>query len=625
MDDQSQFRLLSQRRFLPFFLTQFSGAFNDNLFKNTLLLLITYTAGGLAGLSIDIVVNVAAFLFILPFFLFSGNAGQMADKYEKSGFIRWVKLAEILIMGTAAVGLWYQWYELLLLLLFLMGIQSTFFGPVKYSILPQVLENHELVGGNALVGMGTFVAILLGTIAAGLLMGFEEPHKLAAIGALGMAVVGYLVARKIPKTGATHTDMTIGLNPFRETWNLMRLAAQNYSVLLCIMAISWFWFMGAAYLTQFPNFAQTDLLGDETVVTLLLAIFTIGIALGSMACERLSGHRIELGIVPIGSLGLTLFGVDLYLSMPANPEPTTWWTMVTDAEYRRVAIDLLAIGFFGGLFIVPLYAFVQRETPEDRRAKAIAALNVFNALFMVVSAIMGVIMLGIIGISIPEFFLVLSIMNLVVAGFVYQQLPEFALRFIVWILSHTLYRVKHQGLNNIPDEGPVLLVCNHVTYMDALVIAGAVRRPVRFVMDHHIFRTPLLGGIFRMARAIPIGSRNTVPEIYESAFERIDENLKEGHVVCIFPEGRLTTDGEIAAFRSGVDTILARRPVPVVPMALRGLWGSFFSHCGGPAMKHFPKRIWSRIELLAEPPLAPEDASAELLEIKVKDLRGKAR
>lgn len=624
MDDKSQFRLLSQRRFLPFFLTQFSGAFNDNLFKNILLLLITYTAGGLAGLSIDIVVNVAAFLFILPFFLFSGVAGQMADKYEKSGFIRWVKLAEILIMLTAAIGLWYQWYELLLLLLFLMGTQSTFFGPVKYAILPQVLDKDELVGGNALVEMGTFVAILVGTIVAGLFMGMDQPHKLAAIGALGTAIMGYVVARKIPKTGTTRTDVTVGLNLFRETGRLMRLAAENYSVLLCIMAISWFWFLGAAYLTQFPNFAQSDLMGDETVVTLLLSIFTIGIALGSMACERLSGHRIELGIVPIGSVGLSVFGLDLYLSMPTNPSPTTWWTIVTDAEYRRVAIDLLGIGFFGGLFIVPLYAFVQQETPEDRRAKVIAALNVFNALFMVVSAIMGVVMLGVIGLSIPEFFLVLSIMNLIVAGFVYQQLPEFVLRFIVWILSHTIYRVRTQGLRNIPDEGPVLLVCNHITYMDALVIAGAVRRPIRFVMDHHIFKTPLLGGIFRMARAIPIGSRSTVPDIYNTAFERIDENLKAGHVVCIFPEGRLTTDGEVAAFRGGVDIILERRPVPVVPMALRGLWGSFFSHCGGPAMKHFPKRFWSRIELLAEAPIAPENANAQMLEVRVKELRGDA-
>lgn len=622
MDDHSQFRLLSERRFLPFFLTQFSGAFNDNLFRNILLLLITYTAGGLLGLSIDVVVNIAALLFILPFFLFSGIAGQLADKYEKSRVIRWVKLAEIAIMALAAAGLWIGWYESLLLLLFLMGVQSTFFGPVKYAILPQVLRDDELVGGNALVEMGTFVAILVGTLTAGLLMGSDQPEKLAAIGVLALAVIGYLAARRVPVTGTTNSDMTIRLNPLRETWHLMRLATENHSVLLCIMAISWFWFLGAAYLTQFPSFAQTDLMGDETVVTLLLAIFTIGIAIGSVACERLSGHRIELGIVPIGSLGISLFGLDLYFNMPANPVPTDWWMILTDSQHRQVAIDLLGIGFFGGLFIVPLYAFVQRETPEERRARVIAALNVFNALFMVVSAIMGVLMLGVIGLSIPEFFLILAIMNLIVAGFVYQQVPEFALRFIIWVLSHTLYRVHHEGLNRIPEEGPVLLVCNHVTYMDALVIGGAIKRPVRFVMDYQIFKTPILGAIFRLAKTIPIGSRNRVPEIYDAAFERIDEELDAGHVVCIFPEGRLTSDGEVATFRGGVDIILERRPVPVVPMALRGLWGSFFSHCGGPALKHFPRRFWSQIELIAGEPVAAKEVNAEILEDKVKALRG---
>jgi 1-acyl-sn-glycerol-3-phosphate acyltransferase len=311
--------------------------------------------------------------------------------------------------------------------------------------------------------------------------------------------------------------------------------------------------------------------------------------------------------------------------MPANPVPTDWWMILSDSHHRQVAIDLLGIGFFGGLFIVPLYAFVQRETPEDRRARVIAALNVFNALFMVVSAIMGILMLGVIGLTIPEFFLVLSIMNLVVAGFVYQQVPEFALRFIVWVLSHTIYRVRHENLHHIPGEGPVLLVCNHVTYMDALVIAGAIRRPVRFVMDYQIFRTPVLGAIFRLAKTIPIGSRNRVPEIYEAAFERIDEELAAGNVVCIFPEGRLTTDGEVATFRSGVDIILQRRPVPVVPMALRGLWGSFFSHCGGPALRHFPRRFWSRIELLADHPMPGAEVNAEILEEKVKKLRDDAR
>lgn len=625
MADHSQFRLFSERRFLPFFLTQFSGAFNDNLFKNALLLLVTYRAGELMGLPIDIVVNFAAFLFILPFFLFSGIAGQVADKYEKSLVIRRVKLLEIGIMLVAATGLWFGWYELLLLLLFLMGAQSTFFGPVKYAILPQVLEDDELVGGNALVGMGTFVAILLGTIAAGLIMGFEPAAKIAAVGVLVMAVVGYLVARQVPVTEAGSATLNIRLQPLRETWRLIELARERHVVLLSIMAISWFWFLGAAYLTQFPNFAKTDLMGDETVVTLLLAVFTIGIAVGSMLCERLSGHRIELGIVPIGSLGLSLFGMDLYFNMPAQPVPSDWWLMLTDAGFRRIMIDLLGLGISGGLFIVPLYAFIQHETPKEKRARIIAALNVMNALFMVVSALMGIIMLGVLGLSIPEFFLVLSIMNLVVAGFVYQQMPEFALRFVIWLLSRTLYRVRSHGLDHIPEDGPVLLVCNHVSYMDALVIGGAVRRPVRFVMDHRIFRTPVLGAFFRLAKTIPIAPRSEAPDIYQAAFDRIEEELQAGNVVCLFPEGRLTRDGEVGEFRPGVERIVERYQVPVVPMALQGLWGSFFSNAGGAAMKHWPTRFWSRIHLLVREPVAAGEVRAADLEARVRVMQRQTR
>ncbi|QFS85385.1 MULTISPECIES: MFS transporter [unclassified Marinobacter] len=625
MEDHSQFRLLSERRFLPFFVTQFAGAFNDNLFKNALLLLVTYTAGGLFGLSADVVVNLAAMLFILPFFLFSAIAGQVADRFEKSAVIRWIKFAEVVIMGVAAVGLWFGWYEMLFLLLFLTGVQSAFFGPVKYAILPQALKDSELVGGNALVEMGTFVAILVGTLMAGVMMKAPVPGPVIAVAVALLAVAGLIAALRIPKAEAAAPDLRIHFRPLRETWKLMAIARENHNVFLSILAISWFWFLGAAYLTQFPNFAKTHLMGDETVVTILLAIFTIGIAAGSIACERLSGHKIELGIVPIGSLGLSFFGIDLYFNMPEQPIPSDWWMIITDPHYRQVAIDLLAIGIFGGLFIVPLYAYVQREASPDTRARVIAALNIFNALFMVISALLAMLMLGVIGLSIPEFFLVLSIMNLIVAGFVYQQVPDFALRFVIWVLSHTVYRVSHHHLDRIPEEGPALLVCNHVSYMDALVIAGAVRRPVRFVMDHNIFSTPIMGSFFRLAKTIPIGPKSKVPEIYEAAFDRIDEELAAGHLVCIFPEGKLTKDGEVDTFKSGVDMILQRRPVTVVPMALRGLWGSFFSHYGGPAFSHLPKRFWSRIHLLADDPVAPEQAAAPLLEEKVKALRGDHR
>lgn len=414
MASHSQFRLLGQRRFLPFYLTQFSGAFNDNLYKNALLLLITFSAGSVLGLSVNVVVNIAAFLFILPFFLFSGIAGQIADHYEKSRIIRAVKALEIVIMVLAAVGLWFGWYAWLLVLLFLMGTQSTFFGPVKYAILPQVLEDDELVGGNGLVGMGTFVAILLGTIAAGLLMGVEAAARFTAVAVVLMAVLGYLAARQVPATHDVTPAVTVRFRPIRETWHLMAVAAERRPVLLAVLAISWFWFLGAAYLTQFPNFSRVNLLGDESVVTLLLAMFTVGISIGSMLCERITKHRITLVPVPWGALGLTLLGIDLYFAVPDNPASSTWWTLISDPVYLRVLLDLVGIGVCGGLFIVPLYAFIQHETPVDKRARIIAALNVINALFMVVSALAGIVFLGLLEFTIPGLLLLLSLMNALV-------------------------------------------------------------------------------------------------------------------------------------------------------------------------------------------------------------------
>ena len=419
----SQFQLLRQRRFLPFYLTQFSGAFNDNLYKNALLLLITFTTLGWAGLPVDLVVNLAAFLFIVPYFLFSGLAGQLADRHEKSRIIRWVKTAEIAIMTLAAIALWQGWYGVLLGLLFLMGTQSAFFGPVKYSILPQVLEPSELVGGNGLVSGGTFVAILLGTIAAGVLASLPLAIPLIAIAVVIMALSGYLSARQIPATGAPELPESMSpmrWQPLRESWRLMAVAAEQRPVLLAILAISWFWFLGAAYLTQFPNFARLHLQGDETVVTLLLSLFIVGIASGSVLCERLTRHSVSLVPVPWGALGLTLPGIDLFFALPASAVPTTWWLLLSQPEYWRVLVDLLLIGVAGGLFIVPLYAYIQSATEAHKRARIIAALNVINSLFMLVSALAGMLLLGIAGLSIPLFLLILSVVNLLVLPLVLQ-------------------------------------------------------------------------------------------------------------------------------------------------------------------------------------------------------------
>lgn len=619
----SQSALLQSKRFLPFFVTQFLGAFNDNIYKNTLMLIIAFKASSALGMNSDTILNLAAGLFILPFFLFSAIAGQITDKYEKSALIRKIKFAEIIIMSIAAVGFIMEWYSLLLVLLFVMGTQSAFFGPAKYAIVPQHLKSEELVGGNALIGMGTFVAILLGTIGAGLIMQLDNFLFVTACSVIVFSFLGYISSRSIPIAPSGQPDIQVSFNPIKTTHALIIEARKHRPIYLAIAAISWFWFLGAAYLTQFPNFSKEVLNGDASLVTLLLAVFTIGIALGSMMCEKLSSSHVELGIVPIGALGLSLFGIDLYASIPVKlDESYTWLTFLNADNAYRVLIDLIGIGISGGVFIVPLYAYVQERADPGFRARTIAVINIMNAMFMVGSAITGMILLGVLGLDIPEFFLVLSIINLVVCLYIFVQVDEFAIRFCVWMLSHTMYRVSHKNLDNIPQKGPAVIVCNHVSYVDALLLAGACRRPMRFVMDHNIFKNKFLGWFFRTVKAIPIAPAHQDQTVYDQAFESISDALRNDELVCIFPEGKLTRTGDINEFKNGIEKIIDRNPVLVVPMALQGLWGSVFSHKDGAAFSKGSKRFWSKVTVIADKAIKPDEAKASGLQSKVLKLRG---
>ncbi len=622
--EHSQFALFGKRRFLPFFLTQLSGAFNDNLFKQALILAILYKIGSEADTSL--LINLCALLFILPFFLFSALGGQLGEKFAKERLIRAIKAGEILIMLAGGLGILLGNLPLLLVVLFFMGSQSALFGPVKYSVLPKLLEEHELVGGNALVEMGTFLAILAGTITAGVMMASESYATLVAGSVVLVAVLGYLASRGVPATGASLPTLRLDWNLFRQTWAILRLGlGQRLSVSRSLVGNSWFWFVGATYLTQIPAYSRDLLHGDETVVTLILTVFSVGIALGSLLCERLSGHKVEIGLVPFGSIGLTLFGLLLWWNSAGFPQgavPHDWLALLGVGQAWWILAAVLGLGVFGGFYIVPLYALIQSRTAEQERARVIAANNILNALFMVVSALIAILFLSLVQLSIPQLFLVVSLMNVAVSAYIYSIVPEFGMRFLVWLLGHSMYRVRHQGLEAIPEEGPVVLVCNHVSYVDALLIAGAVRRPVRFVMYYKIFRIPVLNFVFRTAGAVPIAARHEDEAIYTQAFERIGQYLRDGEVVCIFPEGKLTTDGEINEFKAGVERILEENPVPVVPMALRGLWGSFFSR--DPA-KGFFHRVWSRIDLIASAPIAAADASRQHLQAQVSLLRGDRR
>ncbi|WP_438283211.1 MFS transporter [Pseudomonas alabamensis] len=624
MSHPSQFALLGKRRFLPFFVTQSLGAFNDNLFKQSLILAILYKLS-LEG-DRSIWVNLCALLFILPFFLFSALAGQFGEKFAKDRLIRVIKLAEIGIMAIGGAGFVTGHLTLMLVALFAMGTHSALFGPVKYSILPQALREQELVGGNGLVEMGTFLAILAGTIGAGMMMSSASYATVVAGGVVGTAVLGYLASQWIPKAPAAEPGMKLNWNIVSQSWATLRLGlGQTPAVSRSIVGNSWFWFVGAIYLTQIPAYAKDWLHGDETVVTLVLTLFSIGIALGSLLCERLSGRKVEIGLVPFGSFGLTLFGLLWWWhsgDVPRGDAPYDWLALLSLGQAWWILLSIVGLGVFGGFYIVPLYALIQARTPEHQRARVIAANNILNALFMVVSALVTIALLSVADLSIPQLFLVVSLLNIGVNAYIFSIVPEFTMRFMIWLLGHAMYRVEHRDLQRIPDEGAALLVCNHVSYVDALLMAGAVRRPIRFVMYYKIYRLPVLHFIFRTAGAIPIAGRGEDAATYERAFARVAQYLAEGELVCIFPEGKLSTDGEIDAFKGGINRILAETPVPVIPLALQGLWGSFFSRDPD---KGLFKRFWSRVTLVAGDPVPAEAAKPGVLREKVAALRGDLR
>lgn len=621
-----QSRLLKERRFAPFFWTQFLGAMNDNVFKIAFTSLVTYHA----SLFQDVDGKTAAFLisaiFIAPFLLFSATSGQIADKWDKARLIRFVKTLEIAIMAVGAAGFIWTSAPLLYVCTFLMGLHSTLFGPVKYAYLPQHLANHELVGGNGLVEMGTFVAILVGTIVGGEMAG-AGAGSLPWIGGVcvGLALLGRLVSTWVPQTPAAQPDLRINWNPFTETWRNLRIARTDRAVFQSLLGISWLWFLGATFLASFFNFARDVLGASPDVVTLLLAMFSVGIGVGSLLCERLSGGKVEIGLVPFGSIGMTVFAVDLYFASRGGAAGATLQTVgqfVSQPAHWRILADLFLLAMFGGFYSVPLYALIQSRSAPSHRARIIAANNILNALFMVVSALMAM-MLTKAGFTIDQLYLVTGILNALVAIYLYTLLPEFLIRFVMWLLLHTVYRIEVSGADQIPDEGPCVLVCNHVSFADAVVIGASIRRPVRFVMDQRIFRIPVLSWFFRIVGAIPIAPAHEDAAGLERAYAQIAKALDDGEVVCIFPEGKLTASGDLQVFRQGVQRIIERSPVPVVPMALRGLWGSFFSRHGGSAMtRPFKRGILNRLELVIGEPVAPAQATPESLRDKVLKLRG---
>ncbi len=432
------FQLLREQRFRPFFFTQFLGAFNDNTFKTVLVTLVSFHAASITSLDGSMLATLLPGLFILPFFLFSAIAGQIADKYEKSTLIRWVKLFEIWIMLLASLGFYWQSFSLLAVALFLMGVHSTLFGPVKYAYLPQHLQHQELIGGNGLVEMGTFVAILLGQVLGAWLGSVGQPAVWTSLAIILIAILGYASSRHIPNSPAADSTLRIRWNPLTETMKSVQLIWQQQTVWLAIMAISWFWFYGATLLAQFPHFAKNSLHGDETVFILLLSLFSVGIGIGSLLCEQLSKGKQALGLVVMGAIGLSVFGADVHFATQGLAHLTPmnglqhYQQFLASSWHWRVLVDILMIGVCGGFYIVPLYVLIQTRVAARIQSRVIAANNIMNALFMVISAAVSVVLFNY-GLTIPQLFLSTALLNLLVITYLCQRQPEYVSAFIAWM------------------------------------------------------------------------------------------------------------------------------------------------------------------------------------------------
>lgn len=567
--------LFKNIQFFPTFWTQLLSAFNDNLFKNALIMLITFK---LALANSQSLVVIAGGLFVLPFFLFSAFAGELSDKYPKNKLSQYLKLFEVFIVIIGSVGFLFHNIHILLGCLFLLGTQSALYGPIKYSVLPELLPEAQMVKANAYVEMGTFLSILIGTILGGLLINFNYGEGIVSSVCFILALVGYFISLKIPKLSPVKPDLKISFNFWKLNSQNISLVYPQKNIFLTVLGISWFWFLGACLLSLFPLLVKNVLFGDEHLVTLMLAIFSIGIAVGSIVCEKLSRNHLELGLVPLGSIGMVAFLFDLYLSLGKYQYSGSIQTLnqFLSQEYSlHILIDLFLFSIFGGFYTVPLYSYLQIRTKREERSRIIAFNNILNSLFMVIGAV-GLLGLFALKLSLVHVILVLSVLSLLVSIYIYFFMPEFLFRFICFLVANCFYKMKVNVPKIDPDKS-LVITSNHLSFVDWMLISSSISRPIRFVMDYRIYKNPILKVLFSLAKSIPIASKKDNEIIYNKAFLEIDKTLENGEIICIFPEGKITFDGKLNEFKKGIEKVLMNKDIQVLPVVIKGIYGSSFS------------------------------------------------
>jgi 1-acyl-sn-glycerol-3-phosphate acyltransferase len=619
--------LLVDRRFGPLFWSQFTVAFNDNLLKTGIIFLMTFGARTFGhevrvlGMNADQLNPLAAAMLIVPFILFSASAGQLADKVSRRTIIVATKLAELIFMAVAAAGFAAAGLgapalglTVLVFLLLFTGAQSAIYGPAKYSIVPELVDESQLVTANALLQMGSYLAILGGVIAAGSLVALPGGPFWLGGSIVTVSLLGYLASRALPNTPAANPEQRVDWLSAAPSISVVRKLMANQVLRRSVTGISWFWAFGACLLTLFPVWTRDALNGNEALATWFMALFSVGIGAGSLLCNRLSPHGLELGLVAVGGIGLTLFPFLLWVfGAPFGEVSSEMGVLAFLQTWQGVVVSgiVASIAASGGLFVVPLYSLLQSRAADEERGQILAANNLVSSVYILVSQA-GLIALGFAGTSERNVFLILAIVNLVGVAWLYTIIPEFLYRFLAWIIGRLMYRLEVTGIEKIPRQGACIIVCNHVTFVDWLIVGGACPRPTRFVMDKFMFQLPIVNRFVKRCKAIPIASKKVDPELLEKAWDRIAEELEAGNVVCIFPEGGLTRDGEPLEYRPGIEKIVERTPVPVVTLAMNGMWGSFFSRVDGAALKKpFRRGLRSRIWLTVHEVLTPDEVTVD--------------
>lgn len=585
---QNQFHLLKSRRFLPLFVTQFLGSLNDNLFRHFLAILITFELAQSLELDGQILVTLAMGVFVLPFFLFSAMAGQLADKFEKSASIRLIKLAEVAIMVCAAAGFLLEQPYFLLAVLFFMGTQSAFFGPLKYSILPDHLKDDELVGGNALVETATFVAILLGTILGGVVSVDGTGVKIVAACLVLFAVLGWGASFRIPRAEPPAPNLKISLNVIRETLGILRFAADNRKIWLTILGISWFWLVGATFLSQFPAFTKDVLGADQSVGTLFMVVFSLGIAAGSLLCNKILKGEISPKYVPFAALGMTVFLADFYLATRGAAPVGTGLAAIKDfaavGGNWRILVDLFAIAACGGMFTVPLYAILQHDSDPEHRSRTIAANNIANSAFVVAGAV-GAAGLLASGVSIQSIFILLAALNAVAAIYICGILPDALIKAFLKAALKFFYRVDVRGLENYEKAGKrAVVVVNHVSFLDAVLLATYLPVKPMFAINKDVAKAWWVKPFLGLVDAFPIDPTNPM-----ATKSMIREVQKDKHCV-IFPEGRITVTGALMKIYEGPGMVADKADAELIPIRIDGAQFTPFSRLRGKLrLRWFPK------------------------------------